>query len=214
MGAIFLPSVLVARRFLNMRFAMGATMILRRGDLKRLGGFAAIADYLADDYQLGAPMAALGLMVHLSNYVIACLLGATTFREEWDREIRLARCNRVCRPGEYPGLLLTFSTPLAAILLVVSSFAPLAVQVLVVSILLRWAMAWFVSGYTGDHEVRHWLVWLPVRDMLSALVWCVGGLGRRVVWRGEEFVLQADGRMKPAALPARSSLEGRHVWRF
>jgi len=206
--------VIVARKFLNMRFAMGATMALRRSDLNRLGGFVTVADYLADDYQLGARVAALGLVVHLSDYVIACVLGATTFREEWDREVRLARCNRVCRPVEYPGMLLTFSTPLAAVLLVVSSFAPLGVQMLTISLLLRWAVAWFVSGCTGDQEVRRWLVWLPVRDMLSALVWCVGGLGRRVIWRGEEFVLQADGRMEPAALLPRPPVEEKHVWRF
>jgi ceramide glucosyltransferase len=214
MGAVFLPSVIVARKFLNMRFAMGATMALRRSDLNRLGGFVTVADYLADDYQLGARVAALGLVVHLSDYVIACVLGATTFREEWDREVRLARCNRVCRPVEYPGMLLTFSTPLAAVLLVVSSFAPLGVQMLAISLLLRWAVAWFVSGCTGDQEVRRWLVWLPVRDMLSALVWCVGGLGRRVIWRGEEFVLQADGRMEPAAPLPRPPVEEKHVWRF
>ena len=32
---------------------MGSTMAFRRADLDRIGGFAAIADYLADDYQLG-----------------------------------------------------------------------------------------------------------------------------------------------------------------
>ncbi|MGA9351621.1 MAG: bacteriohopanetetrol glucosamine biosynthesis glycosyltransferase HpnI [Anaerolineae bacterium] len=194
-GSTFLPSVIVARRFLDMRFALGATVALRRSDLARIGGFAAVANYLADDYQLGARVADLGLRVHLSDYVVASVLGATTFRDQWDREVRWARCSRVSRPLEYPGLLLTFSTPLAVTLALVTGFAPLGRLTLLISALVRWLVAWLVAGYAGDQVVRQWLVWLPVRDMLSALIWCAGGLGRRVTWRGEEFRLQADGRM-------------------
>lgn len=194
-GSTFLPSVMVARRFLDMRFALGATMALRRSDLARMGGFAAVADYLADDYQIGARVAGLGLRVHLSDYVVAYFMGATAFRDQWDREVRWLRCSRVSRPLEYPGMLLTFSTPLAVALVLATGFAPLGWWALLISSLVRWLVAWVVAGYTGDQVVRHWLVWLPVRDTLSAVVWCVGGVGRRVVWRGEEFKLQADGRM-------------------
>lgn len=197
MGVTFLPSVVVARRFLAMRFALGATVALRCSDLARLGGFAAVADYLADDYQLGARMAGLGLRVHLSDYVVASVLGATTFREQWDREVRWARCTRVCRPREYPGMLLTFSTPLAAALALVSGFASLGWLALAMSLFLRWLVVWLVAGYTGDQVVRRWLIWLPVRDMLSALVWCAGGMGQRVIWRGQEFIVQPDGRIQP-----------------
>jgi ceramide glucosyltransferase len=194
-GSTFLPSVIVARRFLDMRFALGATVALRRSDLARIGGFAAVANYLADDYQLGARVADLGLRVHLSDYVVADVLGATTFRDQWDREVRWARCSRVSRPLEYPGLLLTFSTPLAVTLALITGFATLGWLTLLISVLVRWLVAWQVAGYTGDQVVRQWLVWLPVRDMLSALVWCAGGLGRRVTWRGEEFSLRPNGRM-------------------
>jgi len=195
-GSTFLPSVVVARRYLGMRFALGATMALRRSDLARMGGFAAVADYLADDYQIGARVAGLGRRVYLSDYIVASVLGATTFRDQWDREVRWSRCSRVSRPLEYPGILLTFSTPLAVTLALVNGFAPPERLVLTISLCVRWLVTWLVAGYTGDLAVRQWLIWLPVRDMLSALVWCAGGLGRRVTWRGEEFRLQADGRMR------------------
>lgn len=196
MGATFLPSVLVARKFLNMRFAMGATNAMRRSDLARMGDFAAVADYLADDYQLGARIADLGLRVYLSHYIVASILGATTFRDQWHREVRWARCNRVSRPREYPGLLLTFSTPLAVVLLALSGFAAMGWQALLASVCLRWLVAWLVTGYTGDLETRRWLILLPLRDMLSALVWLTAGVGWRVVWRGEAFILDNDGRMR------------------
>lgn len=197
MGATFLPSVLVARQVLAMRFALGATMVVRRRDLARIGGFAAVAGYLADDYQLGTRIAALGLRVHLSNYVIASVLGATTFREQWDREVRWARCTRASRPLEYPGLLLTFSTPLALSLTVVSGFSQGSLLMLLISLLLRWLVAWLVSGWTNNRSIRRWLIWLPVRDLLSALVWCAGGVGRRVSWRGEMYLVRDDGQLEP-----------------
>jgi ceramide glucosyltransferase len=214
MGATFLPSVIVARKVLDMRFAMGATVALRLRDLAGLGGFAAMADYLADDYQLGARIAASGLKVRLSNYVMACVLGATTFREQWDREVRWMRCARVSRPLEYPGLLLSFSAPLSVVLAVVNRFEPASLRVLVVSLLLRWVVAWLISVRTGDRQVRRWLPWLPVRDLLSAATWCVGGLGRRITWRGESFVLQAGGRMRPAPAASGQAVADKRDRRF
>lgn len=212
MGVTFLPSVVVASRLFRLQFAMGATVALRRNDLDRLGGFEAVADYLADDYQLGARIAGLGLRVHLSDYVTASTLGITAFREQWHREVRWNRCARVSRPWEYPGLLVTFSTPLALLLLLISGFALIGWQVLAISLMLRWAVAWLVTGYAGAWETRRWLAWLPVRDVLSALTWCAGGLGRHVVWRGEEYVLQAGGRMRSLPPPAERSIWQRLAW--
>ena len=210
MGVTFLPSIIIARKALDMRFAMGASVTLRRRDLARMGGFAALDDYLADDYQLGARIAALGLKVWLSDYVMACVLGATRFRDQWAREVRWMRCSRVSRPLEYPGLLISYSTPLALILVVVTGIEPSSTQVLLATLMLRWLVAWLISGRVGDLESRRRLIWLPVRDLLSALTWCVGALGRRITWRGEEFMLQTDGRMWP--VPARWDEES--TWRL
>jgi len=208
-GVTFLPSVMVARQYLDMRFALGATMALRREDLTRAGGFAAVADCLADDYQLGAAIAATGKRVALSDYMVSIHLGPTTFREQWDREVRWARCASVSRPLEYPALWLTYSTALGVILVLVLGSGALAWAPLGVSLLLRWAVGWWVTGYTGEEDLRRWLIWLPLRDMLSALVWFAGATGRRVVWRGERYIVRADGRMEPVPRRERVSLARR-----
>ena len=205
MGVTFLPSVLVARQLLAMRFAMGATMVLRRADLERAGGFIAVSDYLADDYQLAIRISDLGLRVMLSDYVVASVLGATRFVEQWNREVRWTRTNRANRPVEYPGLLITFSAPLALVLALLAPADPLGWRLLAASVVLRWMLGWITTGYTGDTEARRWLIWLPVRDMLSALVWCAGGLGRRIHWRGEEYTLEPDGRLVSASSPCRAA---------
>jgi len=49
------PGVLSAR-FLEkgLRFGLGSTLAFRRRDLEAIGGFEALLDYLADDYELAA----------------------------------------------------------------------------------------------------------------------------------------------------------------
>jgi ceramide glucosyltransferase len=212
-GVVFLPSVIIANCLFKFGFAMGSTAALRRRDLDRLGGFQAITDYLADDYQLGARIAQLGLGVHLSDYVVATVLGETDFVEQWHREVRWTRCARVSRPWCYPGLLISFTMPLALLLLLLSGFAIVGWQALAVSLAVRWLVAFLVSGYTGDVESRRWLPCLPLRDLLSALVWLAGGLGRHIVWRGDRFVLHSDGRMEPISRPTPGWITSLRAWR-
>ena len=52
-NADFWTQVLQARSLRPVDFALGAVMTLPAAQLKAIGGFAALADYLADDYQLG-----------------------------------------------------------------------------------------------------------------------------------------------------------------
>ena len=66
----FAPSVLVARALGVAEFALGSTMVLRAADLARIGGFAAIGDYLADDYQLGRRITELGYHIVLAQAVV------------------------------------------------------------------------------------------------------------------------------------------------
>src|SRR5262249_57796385 len=56
----FIPMVITAQLVEPFRYAFGASIALRREAYERIGGFAPLADYLADDYQLGARVAAAG----------------------------------------------------------------------------------------------------------------------------------------------------------
>ncbi len=195
-GTTFLPSALVGRRYLQMAFALGASNALRREQLQAIGGFEALADYLADDYQLGARVAATGHRVHLSDYTVESVLGATTFAEQWRRELRWSKCLRVSRPLEYPVLLLTFSTPLGLATAVAMGFSPLGVGMLGGSLLVRWLVAWHMARHTHDRVFRDSWFWLPVRDMLSAVIWCAAGVGGKVSWRGRQYALRQGGRLQ------------------
>ena len=72
-SADFIPSVAMAHYVEGINFALGAVMALPRQVLESIGGFPAIADYLADDYQLGYRVSRAGLQVHLLPYVVETL---------------------------------------------------------------------------------------------------------------------------------------------
>jgi ceramide glucosyltransferase len=202
-GTAFLPAIMVARHFLNMRFAMGSTVVVSQTDLSRIGGFAALGDYLADDYEIGVRIALLGRKVHLSDYVTDIILGSTTFRDQWDREVRWLQCARVSRPLEFPGLLLTFAVPFAVLALAADGFGPAGWLVFGSALTIRWTTAWLITAWTANKALRRWLPLLPIRDMLTAVVWSVASFGKRVVWRGQAYFLTSDGRLlRPPPTPA------------
>ncbi len=196
MGATFLPSAVLASRVFGLPFAMGSTMALRRGDLEAIGGFGALAGYLADDYQLGARIATLGRRVVVCPHVVASVIGRTTLRQAWDRELRWGRCTRASQPLGHLGYALTFATPLAAAALVASGFAAAGWCALAGSVALRWAVAAGVARATGDDASLRALPLLPLRDVLTAAVWAAALVGRRVIWRGDVFAVDRAGRLR------------------
>jgi ceramide glucosyltransferase len=111
-AASFMPGVFVAALGVS-PFASGSTIALRRETLERIGGFAGLVDYLADDFQMGQRVADLGLSVHLSAVVVDSVLGHRAFLETWSRRLRWARTVRACRPLGHVGSGVTHTTALA-----------------------------------------------------------------------------------------------------
>src|SRR6202795_1569561 len=85
----FMPGVLSAR-FLEkgLHFGLGSTLAFRRRDLESIGGFEALLDYLADDYELGRRIALTGKKVELSAATVATFLPAYTLRQFFRHQLR------------------------------------------------------------------------------------------------------------------------------
>lgn len=193
----FLPAVIVADR-LGSVLGLGATMALRRADLAAAGGYAALADHLMDDHQIASAVRKRGLRIHLSEYVASSVLGRTRFGEQWSREVRWSRGIRtVCHFG-YAGMLLTFVTPIALAICFIGGFVPLFA--LAASVVLRWTIGLQLTEWLGRREERPSLLWLPIRDCLSFLVWTTGNFGSLVIWRGSRYRIGPKGSLEPVAL--------------
>lgn len=188
----FGPSTLLAPFAGVDEFALGSTLAFRRADLDRIGGFAAVADYLADDYQIGHRIHALGLKCVLSEVVVETHLAGDSWGTVWRHQVRWARTVRVSRFGGYAGLPATFATLWALLALLLGH--PLTAALILAA---RMAMAigagWWVLG-SGDVLRLFWLV--PVRDLYAVAVWAAGLTGDTVEWGGERFRLHSDGRIE------------------
>jgi len=187
----FAPSALVARLVGVDEFAMGATLAFRRVDLERIGGFAAVADYLGDDYQVGHRIHALGLKCVLSDVVVETHLGGG-WRQVWAHQLRWARTIRVSRFGGYLGLPITNAT-LWAVVCALFGRWDLAAVLLGLRLVMAFAAGW---GVLRSRDVL-FLWWLaPARDLFGFAVWVAGLFGNTVMWRGRRLELDREGRIQ------------------
>jgi len=192
----FSAGVLVARQLEGgIRFGLGSTLAFRRDELQRIGGFHAIVDFLADDYELGRRIAELGLGVSLSDVVVETHLPAYNFRGFLSHQLRWARGVRDSRFGGYLGLATTYGLAWGLLALLASRAALWSCAIVVATVLLRFAVAIAVGrGVLRDASVWQDLWLLPFRDLLAVGVWIASFAGHTVTWRGDRFELK-NGRL-------------------
>jgi len=192
----FCAGVLVARQLEGgLRFGLGSTLVFRRTDLDRIGGFHSIVDYLADDYELGKRIASLGLQVVLSDVVVDTHLPAYDLREFLAHQLRWARGVRDSRAGGYMGLVSTYGLMWAMLALVAAHAAPWSWALLGATVFLRTAVALAVGRAVLDDRQLLGNLWLlPVRDLVAVAVWAASFAGHIVTWRGDRFELK-NGRL-------------------
>lgn len=187
----FAPSTLVARVVGVRESAFGSTMLFRAEDLARVGGFAALADYIADDYQLGRRIHDLGKRIVLARIVVETSLADRTWGDVWRHQLRWARTIRVSRGGGYAGLPLSNAT-LWAIALAASGAWWAAVPLF----LLRLAMAFVVGRlFLQDRRISAGLLLVPLRDLAGMVLWACGLFGSSVDWRGVRLRLSREGKI-------------------
>jgi ceramide glucosyltransferase len=199
----FVPGVLSAR-FLEkgLHFGLGSTLAFRRRDLEAIGGFEALLDYLADDYELGRRIAATGKRVELSAATVTTFLPAYTMRDFIRHQLRWSRTIRDARRWGYAGLLFTFGLPWALVTLLAAHGAAWAWALLALTLVARLAV-----GFAGavlvldDRQFFRNVVLLALRDLIAPLVWAASFMGNQIHWRGDVFNLEG-GRLtiaKPAS---------------
>ncbi len=170
-------------------------MITRRALVREIGGFAALADCLADDYQLGHRIASRGSRILLTPVVAECWSGKQDWRQVWKHQLRWARTIRVCQPLPYFFSVLSNPTFWPLLWLLLRPSIPSAVF-FGICLAARMSLALDLQRrlLAGSEAVRARDAWLaPVKDLLQVVLWAVSFLGGRVEWRGEKMRLRRDG---------------------
>ncbi|MFL6464049.1 MAG: bacteriohopanetetrol glucosamine biosynthesis glycosyltransferase HpnI [Bryobacteraceae bacterium] len=188
----FMPSTLVAQLLSVREFGLGSTLAFRAEDLQRVGGFAAFADYIADDYQLAKRITSLGKRALLSTYVVETSLGEATWSGVWLHQLRWARTIRTSKGGGYAGLPLTHAGVWAIVLLCMGAWLPA-----VLLLLLRMASGLLTGGMILRSPVAIRLCCLaPVWDMYALAVWAASYMGRTIYWRDRSLQIDREGRIR------------------
>jgi ceramide glucosyltransferase len=195
----YIPSVLLAWLFGHRGFASGQTLCLRRRTLEAIGGLGPIANHLADDYELGERVRKLGLRAVLSDYVTQTEHYEPTLNHLLGHEIRWMRTIRALRPQGFRFLFVSFSLPLAflgaLLLLSVPSLGTLSLTLFAVTLTARLSL--YAAARWGDERLNLADLWLvPTRDLLLLWVWWRALRTSRVIWRGHEFSVDAQGVMR------------------
>jgi len=194
--AEFAAGVLVAWLTEGMSFALGAAAATTRDKLAAIGGFEALADYLADDYMLGQLFRKAGYEVKLLPEVVETVLPRVSFARLLKHQVRWSRGIRTCRPGGHAGLIFTHGTVMALANWVVCGGSLPSTMLLTAVLGARLWMGWTVGvRHLGDALLARSFLLLPVRDLFSFLVWCVSLVGRRVEWRGRSYRIVQGGRI-------------------
>ena len=187
----FAPSVLVARLVGQAEFALGSTMAFRAETLREIGGFEAIAEFIADDYQLGRHIHERGYHIRFAPAVVETNLGAASWGETWRHQLRWSRTIRVSRAAGYYGYVVTHATLWALV-----AFAAGFPWVAAAALGLRMAAGvWIGAGILKDRGVARAFWLIPLRDLFGFAVWLAGAFGSTVEWRGQKLRLRPDGRI-------------------
>lgn len=196
----FAPKVLTAI-FLEggLGFGLGSTLAVTREALDAAGGLLPLADFVADDYQLGVAIAAKGYKIALSREVVETSVPAYRFRDFWAHQIRWDRTVRDARPFGYFGTVFSFGLAWALLNVAASAASVESLALLSVTLACRVAVALLVGvDLLGDRRTLRSLWLLPVRDLVALTLWAWSYAGNTVQWRGENFAIKG-GRITRAA---------------
>ncbi len=186
--------VLVANLLEGMKFGLGPTTVVRKDSLARVGGYAALKDYIAYDFALGNLIAKAGYRVVLSGHVIDHVVNQPSFRRMWQNQLRWAQTTRYSRPKGHFGSGLIFAMPYGVLGFIAAAVwrhwggAALLLAVALVNRLIEAGLVgWSV---VRDPEIKRapWLY--PLRDLLGFAVWLASYLKLSYVWRDSRFELK------------------------
>jgi ceramide glucosyltransferase len=194
----FAPGVIVARRLEGVKFTLGATMATTRARLAEVGGFEALAEYCADDFELGHRIAGRGYRIEVAACTVATESSPRTFGDFFRHQLRWAITLRHSRPWAYVGrALVTQGLPWALTAAVLSPSIWLGVAAVAIYCTSRLWMAWTVgaSGLEDETVRRRWML-IPVYDLVAMVISVLALCVNRIEWRGRRFKMRS-GRLVP-----------------
>lgn len=189
----FLPNVLFGLTLGVAKPCFGSTIALRAETLRAIGGFAAFADILADDYALGQAVRRLGLRVAIPpRPVLDHLCTTRDLGGAMRQDLRWSRTIRAVDPTGFAGSIVTNPLPLALIGWLFDGFGLASGMLVLAALVCRGLLQHKLRTVAGTSTP----LWLgPLRDGLSFAVFVASFRPGPVAWRDQTLALGADGTL-------------------
>lgn len=194
--ASFAPSVMLAAWLAPVRFGIGATLAFKREALEKIGGFPAVAEYLASDFWLANKISRAGYRALLIPYWLDIQIENLSWRDYLRYQLRWVRTMRQTTPWGFAGTLATHGLFWALGLLALrraDALSWLIVAVVQASRVLTCVLIWNQAGIA---RLAGSLFLLPVHDLLATGFWLAAFSGNRVHWAGRVFKIGEGTRIK------------------
>lgn len=190
----FLPNVCLGVALGLTEPCFGATIALERRILEEIGGFESLANVLADDYELGRAVRENGYRVHIPHgLAVEHVCSEDSLKALFRQELRWARTNLLLAKSGYAGTVLTYPLALSLLALVFGGITVSTLAILGAALASRFFLVFQSRRFLGARGGSVWL--LPLRDVLSFVIFVTSFFGHTVEWRGTRYVTAPDGAL-------------------
>ncbi len=191
--------VLVADMLEGTKFALGATMAVRRKSFQDVGGFGELGQFYADDFVLGNRLAKQGTGVLLATHVIRLMVQDSPLWLSFRNQLRWMQSTRRSRPWGHFGSGLTFAMPFGLLGLLwglLSGNVLIGLGWLGLTVVNRWLQAGAILRVMGDPDWLRGTAIYPLRDLLGSVLWLGSYGGDRFYYRGKIYKLKDGGQVE------------------
>lgn len=202
LNSFILGSVCFLDRFLKMPCVIGKSMLVRKDDLKSIGGFEAVKDILAEDYIIGNKLHRMGKRVVLSNYLI------DNVNENWDikkfinRHTRWGKLRFKLAGAKYFVELLCNPVFISIMPLILWDISVFTLFLTISTMFFKVGGDFYIGRLIKSHTNPFLYLLSPFKDILIGLIWFIPLFDNKIDWRGNKYKIGFNTKLSPLPDPS------------
>ncbi len=175
----------------------GKSVLMRRKDLEKIGGFSSLGNFLAEDQILEKKFKRLGRKIILSPFPIDSNTSGRTFLRFFNRNVRWSQMRLQLAGIGYLSELLVNPVLFALLLCVFSLFSFFSLKVLIISIIFKVIVESIQGRFIGSEAGFFSYLLAPVKDVFIGIIWFSPFFKTSVQWRESRFRLRRYTELEP-----------------
>lgn len=198
LNSLILSGVAFLSIYKNKPAGFGKSMLFRRPDLEKVGGFQALKDFFAEDYVLARKISELPGRCLVSRTILPCITSNRSVKQFINRHGRWAQARR--RIANWSYLSEIFTNPIfwGFTYWGVNLFDWASLKFLLLVVLYKIVL----DGYQGistakSRRLMDYLL-VPVKDLLIGIIWFYPLVTDTVYWRGKRLKVTSGTKLKEA----------------